>query len=661
MNTDKYKWHILNSLNKTETGVPEFSKKYNITEELAKILMNRGIDDESKLSHYLFDSAADLGDPFLMKGMPEAVDRILRAIDGREKIVIYGDYDVDGITSTSILYRGLKSLKADVGFYIPHRESEGYGLNAKAVEKLANDGFKLLITVDCGISSADLIKEFQGKIDIIVTDHHMPPENLPQCIAVLNPHQSDCGYPYKELAGCGVAFTLCRGLMLKKYGVSYTDNIELAALGTIADVVSLTGENRIIVKEGMKRFLSTPVKGLFALIQAAGLIKDTTQSITHADQISFGLAPRLNAAGRISHSKEGVELMITDSTQEAQQLAERLCSTNVTRREIEKDICTQAEERIKQLGIEKDMAIVVDGPNWHPGVIGIVASRILDELHRPVLVITVNDGIGKGSCRSIPAFNIYEALAAQSDLLIQFGGHKMAAGFSIKAENIEEFRKRMNEYAKEHLTEEDCIPVLDIEEVIPVEKLTVDFVKSLDLLEPCGCDNPKPLFASNNIFVETARYIGADKRHFKCQLGKNSDLIDAIFWGAGEPQPCRAGDNINIVFEPEIHEWYGEHVQLICKDIRVDKKRIITRDFLADVYRKIRSILREPRLAEDVKRLLTEGTGFDAADIDIALAVFEELRLISRYNFDGEEFYQFQMVNKKMDLLSSSVYRRHMR
>ena len=237
----------------------------------------------------------------------------------------------------------------------------------------------------------------------------------------------------------------------------------------------------------------------------------------------------------------------------------------------------------------------------------------------------------------------------------------MAAGFSIKAENIEEFRKRMNEYAKEHLTEEDCIPVLDIEEVIPVEKLTVDFVKSLDLLEPCGCDNPKPLFASNNIFVETARYIGADKRHFKCQLGKNSDLIDAIFWGAGEPQPCRAGDNINIVFEPEIHEWYGEHVQLICKDIRVDKKRIITRDFLADVYRKIRSILREPRLAEDVKRLLTEGTGFDAADIDIALAVFEELRLISRYNFDDEEFYQFQMVNKKMDLLSSSVYRRHMR
>lgn len=219
--------------------------------------MNRGIDDESKLSHYLFDSAADLGDPFLMKGMPEAVDRILRAIDGREKIVIYGDYDVDGITSTSILYRGLKSLKADVGFYIPHRESEGYGLNAKAVEKLANDGFKLLITVDCGISSADLIKEFQGKIDIIVTDHHTPPENLPQCIAVLNPHQSDCGYPYKELAGCGVAFTLCRGLMLKKYGVSYTDNIELAALGTIADVVSLTGENRIIVKEGMKRFLST--------------------------------------------------------------------------------------------------------------------------------------------------------------------------------------------------------------------------------------------------------------------------------------------------------------------------------------------------------------------------------------------------------------------
>lgn len=364
-----------------------------------------------------------------MKGMKEAVDRISRALDGGEKIVIYGDYDVDGITSTSIMVRGLTGLHGNVGYYIPQRETEGYGLNGKALEKLAGEGYTLLITVDCGISSADLIAEAPKGLDIIVTDHHTPPDVLPQCVAVINPHQKDCHYPYKELAGCGVAYTLCRALYMKREGHDYDGTVELAALGTIADVVSLTGENRIIVKEGMKRFLHTPVKGLAALLKASGIVHEDTKEIKRADQVSFGLAPRLNAAGRIAQASEGVKLMTTDSMEEAESLAQKLCETNVARQTIERDIFDQARERIAELHMDKDMAFVVDGKDWHPGVIGIVASRILEIYHRPVFVITIRNGVGKGSCRSIPAFNIYEALSRQSDLLLQFGGHKMAAGF----------------------------------------------------------------------------------------------------------------------------------------------------------------------------------------------------------------------------------------
>lgn len=278
---------------------------FSIPVGLARILLRRGIDSEEKLSHFLYDDLSNLSDPFLMKGMTEAVDRISRALDGGEKIVIYGDYDVDGITSTSIMVRGLKGLHGNVGYYIPQRETEGYGLNGAALEKLAGEGYSLLITVDCGISSADLIAKAPKSLDIIVTDHHTPPEVLPRCVAVINPHQKDCPYPYKELAGCGVAYSLCRALYMKREGHDYDGTVELAALGTIADVVSLTGENRIIVKEGMKRFIHTPIKGLAALLKASGIVHEDTKEIKRADQVSFGLALRLNAAGRIAQASEG--------------------------------------------------------------------------------------------------------------------------------------------------------------------------------------------------------------------------------------------------------------------------------------------------------------------------------------------------------------------
>ena len=656
----KYKWN-LTADTESRVSIPLFFKAHHIPDGLARILMRRNIVDEETLSHFLYDDLDNLFDPFLMRGMDQAVNRIIEAIGHQEKIVIYGDYDVDGITATSIMYRCLYSLHAKVGYYIPQREVEGYGLNKKALDKLACEGYSLLITVDCGISSAQLIAEAPETLDIIVTDHHTPPEAIPDCIAVLNPHQADCSYPFKELAGCGVAYTLCRGLHLRLDQIDYYNDLELVALGTIADVVSLTGENRILVREGMKRFVHTPIKGLSALLYASGIIHEDTVEIKRADQISFGLAPRLNAAGRIDHAETGVQLLTTESSSEAEKLANRLCEINMTRQQIEKKIYEEARERIGELQIEKDPTLVIDGDDWHPGVIGIVASRILENFHRPVFVITVRNGIGKGSCRSIPAFNIYEALAANSDLLLQFGGHKMAAGFSIKKENIPLFRKRMNHLAAGILRPEDFIPVLNVEDTLSLDELSLDFIQSLDLLEPCGCDNPKPLFSTKGAFVETSRHIGQEGRHFKCQLSRNNDLIDVICWGTGAESPCQAGDVIDLVYEPEIHEWYGRHVQLICKDIKQEKVHILDRNYLVNVYRKLDSILRNmPKPVKEVHYQLIGKFDFDPIYLKMALAVFEELEIISRYSRNGEEFYQRRIVHKRLDLLSSSVYRKHM-
>lgn len=658
----KYRW-TFRETSEEKTIVPAFFSLNNIPEGTARIMMRRGISTEEKLKHFLHDTINDLSDPFLMKGMKEAVRRIIKAIDLREKIVIYGDYDVDGITSTSICVRYLRKLGADVHFYIPLREEEGYGLNLDAINKLIEEGASLLITVDCGISSAELVAETPRSLDIIITDHHQPPKVLPDCVAVLNPHQEDCSYPYKELAGCGVAFTLCRGIHKELYNKNYNENVELVALGTIADVVSLTGENRILVKEGMSRFLLTPIKGLSALLRVTGLVNEDTKEIIHADYISFGLAPRLNAAGRITHAKYGVKLMTTESGEEAEALAQKLCDTNIDRQRIERKIYEEALQRIADLQIQDDLVLVIDGKDWHPGVIGIVASRLLELYHRPVLVLTVRDGVGKGSCRSVSAFNIHKALEKIAGLLIQYGGHKMAAGFSIYEEKIPEFRKRINDYAKGIMTMDDCVPVLELEESLPLDEVRIEFIRSLDLLEPYGSDNPKPLFASFRVFVETARRIGNDRRHFKCRLSQNREPMDAIFWGVGEKDPCHPGDIVDIVYGPEIHDWYGEHVQLICKDIRQVEDYFLTRNFLADVFVHLRELVPNSKSAAvfDIQNRLQYffEEKYSRQCICAALSVFEELNILCRFSRNGIDYYQRKVMSKKLDLLSSSIYRKY--
>lgn len=652
----KYIWKFASAGKDNE--IPAFFSIHGISPLVAGILLRRGIDTEDKLKHFCYDTPADLSDPFLMKGMQAAVDRIILALQKKEPLVIYGDYDVDGITATSILYRFLKREGADVRFYIPARETEGYGLNLPAVQKLAEEGCKLLITVDNGIAAADIIAQAPETMDIIVTDHHLVPEKIPNAIAVLNPHQKDCRYPYKELAGCGVAYTVCRALSLTLHNEAYEEDMELVAMGTIADVVSLTGENRILVREGLRKMRHTQIPGLAALLRAAGIVKPGEDKPISVEDVSFGLAPRLNAAGRIAHARMGVDLLISYSREKAEHIARNLCEINVKRQAVEKGIYEEAVRRLHQLNAEKADVMVIDGHGWNPGVIGISASRILEQYNRPVLMITIKDGIGKGSCRSIPAFDIYQALKAQESLLIQLGGHKMAAGFSIREENIPAFRKAINDYAARVLSPEDFIPELELEKYLPLRELTPRFIHELEILEPFGCDNPRPLFASKNLHVNYTRHMGKDNKHFKCMFEQDNISRQGIFWNTGISSPCRNGDIVSAAYRAEIHEWYGENVQLICKDIIIRPEPFLNRDKMVSFYLTVKRVMDSEGPIEEIQHQVADRLkpSFSFQEVELMFRVFEEIHLLNRRQRGNETYYQYQPAVKKLDLYTSSTY-----
>ena len=652
----KYIWKFASAGKDNE--IPAFFSIHGISPLVAGILLRRGIDTEDKLKHFCYDTPADLSDPFLMKGMQAAVDRIILALQKKEPLVIYGDYDVDGITATSILYRFLKREGADVRFYIPARETEGYGLNLPAVQKLAEEGCKLLITVDNGIAAADIIAQAPETMDIIVTDHHLVPEKIPNAIAVLNPHQKDCRYPYKELAGCGVAYTVCRALALTLHNEAYEEDMELVAMGTIADVVSLTGENRILVREGLRKMRHTQIPGLAALLRVAGIVKPGEDKPISVEDVSFGLAPRLNAAGRIAHARMGVDLLISYSREKAEHIARNLCEINVKRQAVERGIYEEAVRRLHQLNAEKADVMVIDGHGWNPGVVGISASRILEQYNRPVLMITIKDGIGKGSCRSIPAFDIYQALKAQESLLIQLGGHKMAAGFSIREENIPAFRKAINDYAARVLSPEDFIPELELEEYLPLRELTPRFIHELEILEPCGCDNPRPLFASKNLHVNYTRHMGKDNKHFKCMFEQDNISRQGIFWNTGISSPCRNGDIVSAAYRAEIHEWYGENVQLICKDIIIRPEPFLNRDKMVSFYLTVKRVMDSEGPIEEIQHQVADRLkpSFSFHEVELMFRVFEEIHLLNRRQRGNETYYQYQPAVKKLDLYTSSTY-----
>ena len=515
-----------------EEEINNLSKQIGVSPLLIDILLKRGISDIEAIKTFLYGSAEPFHDPFLLKDMKPAVERIWKAIMDKEKITVYGDYDVDGITASSLLYLFLQSVGASVSAYIPIRKNEGYGLNLEAIEAIYNSGTRLIITVDCGISGVAEVASMPNDMDIIITDHHTPPEVLPAAYAVINPHQVGCGYPFKNLAGVGVAFKLCQALYKEKHNDAalWSEMLEFVAMGTVADIVPLIGENREIVKKGLAKMSETSSLGLRELMKICGCVDKT---IT-AETVGFALAPRMNAAGRLEHAMSAVELLVTDDQDKAAEIAIKLNNENIERQEISAQIFKEAEEMLKDQN-DISQAIVLAKEGWHAGVIGIVASRLVDKYHLPTILISIDGEVAKGSCRSIPPLNLYDTLADCSDLLLQFGGHRQAAGLTLSTTNINSFREHFVHEVSQRLSPEDFEPKIAADVVVPPGcSLTLKLVKELSMLEPYGASNPLPVFAFKEAKLRSPAIMGAEKNHLRLIVDFGNESYKGIMWNQAQ-------------------------------------------------------------------------------------------------------------------------------
>ena len=630
-----------------------------VTPVVAKLLVNRGFDSISG-QQFLYGSMDSLLDPFTLKGMIEGVALIEDILEQHKPIVIYGDYDVDGITATSLLYRFFSRLGANVSYYIPERQGEGYGLNLEALEHLIEQGTALIITVDCGISSYDIVEQVKDRVHMVITDHHNAPDQIPNADAVINHKQPGCLYEDKNLSGVGVAFKLAQAIWLRKTGEWYREDLDIVALGTVADVVPLVGENRIVVQAGLAKMVENPNIGINALISVAGL---TGKQIT-AGHIGYTLAPRLNAAGRVSHATRAVELLVTTNAEEALDIADELQATNVERQELERHIHEMARQDVINQGHKADHIIVVGGEGWHPGVIGIVASRLVEEFYKPTMVLSIHDGVGKGSCRSIEGFNVYEALKFCEDLLLQFGGHAAAAGFSIDAAHIDELRERLDGYCRKQLTTEDYVPIVNIDTTLPVNDIDVEIIDNIAALEPYGMGNSTPVFAVTSAEVQDVILMGQLKKHCKVILKTAQGSIDAIAWNRPDLfKQIFAEDMVKVAFSLQKNEWQGYvSPQLMIQDIELlgEQHIVLTTEGLREMYLVVKQIARGGRLSQyqmEQEVLRRHPKNQNHASAMMALQVFKELGIILEdENDDGLPMYRWNQVQGKLDLVTSITF-----
>lgn len=541
----------------------------------ARVLVSRGYRTAEAASAFLADGLAELPDPSSMKGLPAAVERLIRAVRGREKITLYGDYDVDGVCSTALLSLFLRELGAEIATYIPHRLDEGYGLNRHAIERIAEDGTRVLVTLDCGITShAEVTLAKERGLDVVVVDHHAVPETLPPALAILNPHQPGCGYPTRHLCAAGVTFNLCMGLrrQLREQGEfthrkepNLRSYMDLVALATVADVVPLTGANRTLVKHGLVELTAARRPGVRALKEVAGLSAD--QEVT-AGQVGFRLAPRINAAGRLDDASVGLRLLSAPTLEGARPLAATLDTANAERQAIEQDILSAALLQAEARRGAKGLVLHSDG--WHPGVIGIVASRVVERFHRPTVMVAVRDGVGRGSARSIEAFHLYDALKACAGCLDKFGGHKYAAGLSIDPKHLPAFVDAFERVAGERLSEEDLVPRCRIDAVVAPSELDARAVEAIAALGPFGAGNPEPVLASRRLVtrprvLKSKRDGAAD--HLKLSL-EVAPHLDAIGFGMADKLSLTEGP-IDVAYQLTLDEWRGvRRVSLKLKDLR---------------------------------------------------------------------------------------------
>jgi len=541
-----------------------------VSPTLAALLIARGCDDETAATSFLKPSPDQLHDPYLMLGMSVAVPRLLRAIDQGEPILVYGDYDVDGTTGTAVLLRALNLLGAKTGFHVPHRFTEGYGIQQAALQRAVAEGYKLAISVDCGIRAHDpLFWARDNGLDVIITDHHLPDEGegVPPAFAVLNPNQVGCTYPDKNLAGVGVAFKLVDALFRERGKEAHVSAfLKIVAIGTVADVARLTGENRTIVALGLKDLPRATNPGLRALMEVAGC---DGASMTAYD-IGFRLGPRINAAGRMDAARAVVELFSTREMGEARRLALHLDTRNRERKEVQRQIVDLAIAELEEAAVEpgNSYVAVIAGQGWHRGVIGIAASKVAERINRPCVVFSIDGEVAHGSGRSIEPYHLLNGLTACADLFEKFGGHSHAAGITIKPDRIVELRRRLNEHAAGCLTEEDLQPCVRIDAELQTQDLTFELIAELQRLEPHGAGNQRPVFLARNLCILTEpRLIG--QRHLKlCVAGPKGRPLEAIWWN-GPEQTAMVKNGIDMAYTVETSKWGGEtFLQLSVQDIR---------------------------------------------------------------------------------------------
>ncbi|WP_417414502.1 single-stranded-DNA-specific exonuclease RecJ [Hominenteromicrobium sp.] len=656
-----------------------FAQTYGVPFFLAMLMNIRGLDDAAHLREFLGEGEP-LSDPFLLKDMDKAAARITRAVDNMEKIAVYGDYDADGVTSTAMLYSYLETRGADVIFYIPQREGEGYGMNIGAVEYLKEQGVSLIVTVDNGISSVqEVARANELGIDVVVTDHHRPQAILPDAVAVVDAYRPDDTSPYKHFSGVGIAFKL---LMALEDGAGDVEDLleaysDLAAIGTIGDIVPLTGENRTLIRAGLERLSQSDRPGVQALLENAGIAGKALTSTN----VAFTLVPRINATGRMGAPERAVRLLISGYEEEAEVLSEEICADNEERRRVEAEIAEAAFADIEAKGYMKDRVVVVDGENWHHGVIGIVASRVTERCGKPCMIISRGETEAKGSGRSIEGFSLFEAICACGDLLIKFGGHPMAAGITLKPENIEAFRKRINRYAAEHFPQMPTQTVtLDCK--LNPAALSVSMAQSLTQLEPFGNGNPQPVFGLFNMELSNVTPVGGGG-HLRLTLEKNGAVITAMrFNTKPEELPYHIGDKIDLAVQLEAREFRGQpSLTVIVRDMKFaafntekniaslasfekwqrgevlsaeDKNRLYPdRACLAAIYRALRTV--NGKETDQVRFVSQFGKDMTLGLFKTALLVFEERGLVHSEIADDTFTATLIETSGKTDITRSPV------
>lgn len=645
--------------------VTELSKQCGISLVTAAVAANRGITNPKELMAFLNKDDSNFHSPFLMKDIEKAVERIKRAINTGERIAVYGDYDVDGITSTALLVSYLRANGALVNFHIPDRIDEGYGINKGAIEKLKDAGCSLIISVDTGVTAieeAGYAKELG--MDVIITDHHRCKEQIPDCVAVIDPCRPDCEYPFSQLAGVGVVFKLLCALEGGENNKLLEDYADIIAVGTIADVVSLKNENRVIVDRGIALLANTRNLGLQALLEIANAGARAITTTT----VGFALAPRINAAGRVGNAHMAVELLLCTDAEQAKWYAQKLDEENRDRQSTETQILSSVLEILNNNpDYNEKKVLVLYGEGWHHGVIGIVASRISERLCKPCILISFEDGIGKGSGRSVKGFNLFEALNSCSYLLNKFGGHELAAGLTIAHEKITIFEQEINKIADELLKPDALIPSISLDLELPIEYITKETVQELSLLQPFGTDNREPVFSVSALKVLELRSLSNNK-HIKIKAIKDDMILEIIGFGLGNyMQSLTEGDIIDIAGYITLNEWNNTTgIQIVLKHLRLNTDCIPTvspvpeREDLAAVYSYIKKFGISAAVREIIKTLprkimYKSSIPFSVEKLFNCLDIFTELKLLT-YTTEGEciDIYLMDNRGKKVDLESST-------